>query len=514
MSVPLLRIFLKNLVDIFVTLEITNKIYSKIFNYLSRGAIKFKKNLLSFINMHEQNGGLMKNFINMQKPIFMLTASLTIGLIGSLTATSIHAQTNTQVSSAKMGLKLNAVAFVIADKLNLRSSANAIVGSLNRNDQVQILSLMDSKNSLVKIKVLKSNSASNSLAPELFVSAEYLSSSPASAAVGTSDKSRYIVIQNVATERTRIYERCTSAPGCANRLVMETEMVVGRDTKKANYLTRVGRYKITEWVKFYQDNADNYPSWYDPNYPATPKPGSSGSAWMSKKNMPDGKGNMRGAFGWYAGLIAPNADYQWIHGTIGWGSDGTKFIEMTRNTLLNMFANPRSEGCTRLENRAVAYTRDLLPVGTEIVRVYAREGYRDVTRANYQNQILPKIWEYILTKEGVRKSGAATSEKNAVLARGVSPDLILEQGSYSVDQYPNAVPLKEDAGWQSRIKGKSGNTYDVKDDAFRGYYLVDDGTFIDYEHPEGVQVGGYEGPAVPEALKTSGGFTIADKKNK
>ncbi len=459
----------------------------------------------------------MKNFINMQKPLLLITA--TTLAVTSLNLHPAFAQTSHAgaVSSSKMGLKVNAQAFVIADKLNLRShatlTAESIIGSLSRNDQVQILSLLDAKSPLVKIKVLKSNSAKVSSSSELYVSAEFLSSSPA-ASVTSSDKSKYIVIQNVATERTRIYERCTSAPGCANRLVMETEMVVGRDTKKGNYLTRVGRYKITEWVKFYQDNADNYPSWYDPNYPATPKPGSSGSAWMSKKNMPDGKGNMRGAFGWYAGLIAPNADYQWIHGTIGWGSDGTKFIEMTRNTLLNMFANPRSAGCTRLENRAVAYTRDLIPVGTEIVRVYAREGFRDGTRARYQNQIQPKTWEYILTKEGVRKSGAATSEKNAVLARGVTPDLILEQGSYSVDQYPNAVPLKEDAGWQSRVKGKSGNTYDVKDDAFRGYYLVDDGTFIDYEHPEGVEVGGYEGPAIPEALKTAGEFTIADKKNK
>ncbi len=54
MSVLLLRNFLKIFVYIFVTLEITNKIYSKVLNYLSLKVIKFKKNQLSFISMHEE----------------------------------------------------------------------------------------------------------------------------------------------------------------------------------------------------------------------------------------------------------------------------------------------------------------------------------------------------------------------------------------------------------------------------------------------------------------------------
>ena len=464
-------------------------------------------------------GGRMKNFFNIQKPLFTLTvASLAFASVG--TSSNVYAQSApaNAVSAIKTGLKVGALVYVSTDKLNLRTkaslSAEAVVGFLERNDQVQVLNTLDANTPLVKIRIVKSNQANRFAAQELFVSAEFLSSFASANAAIAGSPSRYVVIQNVATERTRVYERCTSAPGCANKLVMETEMVVGRSTKEGNFLTRLGRYKITDWVKFYQDNADHYPSWYDPNYPAAPKPGASGSAWKSKKIMPGGKGDMRGAIGWYAGLIAPNADYQWIHGTIGWGSDGTKFIEMTRNTLLNFFANPRSAGCTRLENRAVAYARDLLPVGTEIIRVYAREGLRDATRARYQNQAQAKIWEFILTKEGVRQKGAATSEKNAVLARGVSQDLILETGSYSVDQYPNAVPLKEDAGWKSRIKGKSGNTYNVDDNAFKGYFLVDDGTFVDYQHPTGLEVGGYEGPAVPTSLETSGTYTVADKNTK
>lgn len=456
----------------------------------------------------------MKKSLNIQKPLFVLTtASLVLAAMGTVQTAQAQTAGSASVSSVKMGLKVGSTAYVTTDKLNLRSQASlgadVVVGALGRNDQVQIVSLLDASTPLVKIKIIKSAQADNSLATELFVSGEYLSTSAAAATVVSSSGSRLFVVQNVATERMRVYERCTSAPGCANRLIMETEMVVGRDTKKDNFLTWLGRYKITEWVKFYQDAAEHYPSWYDPSYPALPKPGSSSKSWMSGKVMPTKEGSMRGAFGWYAATLAPNANYQWIHGTIGWGADGTKHIEMTRNTLLNLIANPRSSGCTRLENRAVAYARDILPVGTEIIRVYAREAFRDASRARYAAQAQPKAWEFILTKEGVRQKGAATSAKNSVLARGVSADMILEQGSYAVDQFPNAVPFKEDAGWKSRIKGKSGNTYNVADDAFRGYFLVDDGTFVSYAHPAGLDVGGFEGPAIPAALQTGGDFTVA-----
>jgi hypothetical protein len=317
----------------------------------------------------------------------------------------------------------------------------------------------------------------------------------------------------------RVYERCTSSPGCANKMVMETEMVVGRPEgakgDKFAFVTWLGRYKITDWVKFYQDSAENYPSWYDPEMPPTPKAGSGGSAWLSKKAMPGGHGEMRGAFGWYAAMTAPNSNNQWIHGTIGWGSDEDKFIKMTRSPLLNIIADPRSHGCTRLENRAVAYARHILPVGTEILRIYAQEAFRDVSRAAYAaNKGLPKPWEFILTKEGVRKSGAATSDKASVLARGVSDDLILERGSYGVDQYPTGVALKEDAGWMSRIKGKSGNSYNIDEANFRGVYLIDEGKFVNYKHPAGLPVGGFEDKSIPASLQTEGPYTVVTKDNR
>lgn len=468
----------------------------------------------------------MKGFLNLQRPVFALTvASLAIStLLSSENAYSQTSQAGASIASSKIGLKVGSVVYVTADKLNVRSkptlSPDAIVGQLLRNDQVQVIDLLKSSgNAVVKIRIVRSSNIDNSAASELYASADYLMSAAAPAntvSSGLSGASKYFIVQNIATERMRIYERCTTGPGCANKMVFETEMVVGRpEGEKGNkyaLVTWLGRYKITDWVKFYQDAAENYPSWYDPEMPATPKPGSGGSAWMSKKVMPNGKGDMRGAFGWYAAMTAPNANSQWIHGTIGWGSDGDKFIKMTRNFLLNVFANPRSHGCTRLENRAVAYTRTLAPVGTEILRVYALEGLRDVTRARYQDQAQPKAWEFILTRDGVRKKGAPDSDKNSVLARGVTADLILEQGSYQVDQYPNALPLKKNAGWGTRIKGKSGNTYDINDDGFRGVFLIDEGTFVNYEHPAGLPKGGFEGPDVPASLQTSGDFTLSTEK--
>lgn len=465
----------------------------------------------------------MKGIINFQKPVFALAmASLVLtAFISAENATAQSSDSGSAVSATKMGLKVGAVVYVNADKLNVRSQANlnaeSVVGQLERNDQVQIVDLLDSSTKMVRISIIKSNSLSNSSGEALYVSADYLSASSSVVSSG-SNGSKYIIIQNVATERMRVYERCTSAPGCANRMVFETEFVAGRGEGDKNdglaYVTWLGRFKITDWVKFYQDGAAQYPSWYDPNYPATPKAGSGVGAWASKKSMPGGQGSARGAFGWYAAMTAPNSNNQWIHGTLGWGSDKDKFIRMTRGFFANLFTDPRSHGCTRLENRAIAYARTLLPVGTEILRVYALEGYRDVTRARYQSQAQTRPWEFILTKEGVRKSGAADSDKNSVMARGVSSDLILEQGNYDIDQYPNGINLKLNANGIDRNGGQSGNTYGINDNGFRGVFLIDEGTFVSYEHPAGLPVGGYEGAAIPSSLQTSGDYVLVTKKTR
>jgi hypothetical protein len=423
------------------------------------------------------------------------------------------AASSANVSNLKQGLKVGATYYVSTDKLNLRSkdsTVDSLVGYLTKNDQVQILDLLTSATVMVKVKIVKSGTADNSAAPSLYVSAEYLSAT-AQASTPVGGLSKYILVQNVATEKMRIYERCTVTPDCPHRLVMETDMVVGRpegdSANKRAYYTWLGRFKITRWVKFYQDGAGSYPSWYDPNYPALPAPGASMSSWISKKLLPTGSGGPRGAFGWYTALTGPNSNNEWVHGTMGWGADGDKFIRETRKVWLNVFSDPRSHGCTRVENRAIAYTRHILPAGTEIFRVYAQEAYRDPARGVYANQRSPKAWEFTLTKEGVREDGP-DPDKYAAAARGVPASLVLENGSYLVNQYPTAVELNKNAGWIARIKGKSGNTYNIDDNDFHGVYLVDEGRFVGYSHPSSLPVGGYDDHSMPNYMTAYGSYSL------
>lgn len=348
----------------------------------------------------------------------------------------------------------------------------------------------------------------------------YSSLAVAQAVNNKTNGSKYFVIQNIATERMRIYERCTETPDCAHRMVMETEFVAGRTEgpkrDRDRFQTWLGLYKITSWVKFYEDQMKHYPSWYDPKYPEAPSPQDDPQSWFNKKFMPNpGTGSMRGAFGWYAGLVGPNANYQWIHGTIGWGSQKNKFIKYTRSFWVNLVANPRSSGCTRLENEAVAYTQYLLPVGTEVLRVYAKEGIRDESLTTYQNQSQPAAWDYILTNEHVRSKVNVTSAKDSVLARQVSESQILESGTYQIDQVPNGIGFTDKPTARQRQKGNSGNAYGVPSEEMKGVLLIDEGRLVDYEHPKSLTVGGLKEnnkPSLPESYKTGGTYSLFKPK--
>lgn len=436
---------------------------------------------------------------------FVLVAFLFLGL------PALSEDTQSQKSKLVQGASY----FVNADKLNLRSSPfriDNIVGALVTNDQVKIVDLHPSgETRFVEIQVV---SGKTGMGKNFFVAYEFLSIEKARPVVSTAN-SKYFVIQNIASERLRVYERCTATPDCPHRLVMQTEIVVGRDDDddyKYRYLTWVGRYKIVNWTKFYEDKAGHYPSWYDPNYPRLPKPGADMDAWFSSRVMPNREGSARGAFGWYTALVAPNANEQWLHGTYGWGSDGDEFIRATRNFWVNLFADPRSSGCTRVENRGIAYLQYLLPVGTEVIRVYAREALRDVNLTRYQNQKQTLPWDFILTTESVRKSGAP-SDKNSVLARGLDPQYFIETGTYDVVQYPYPIAFKTKASDSERRRGKSGNTYGIKDHKFVGALLVDEGRLVDYQHPQDPKImrGGFPGE-MPEYLKATGSYTLWTKR--
>jgi len=473
-----------------------------------------------------------------------------------IAASPIYAKAQVTVSTnaaavgmQKTQLKVGQRYFISADTLNVRSSnsttANNIVGKLSLNDEVEIYDLLNEATPLVQIKVIKSSSLKADAAPELFVSKDYLSEKQAVTAA-----SKYFVIQNVATEKTRVYERCTETPDCPHKLVMETEMVVGRPevgTKEDPHAfkTWLGHARISEWVKFYQDGQGHYPHWYKAgqDLKTIPGPITSGISKIasSRKWMVDdahGNTTIYGAFGWFAAKVTPadeinGMNYQWMHGTIGWGKDGAASIELTRGFLMNLFSNPGSSGCTRLENRAIAYLRSLLPVGTDIYRVYARESTREkeIVTGFFKKKVTPLSryadkyenpgrWDYILLTNGAQQSGGLTADAKTIIDKAipvVAGDNLIEQGSYEIDQYPNPTPLNYNHAASS---GKSGDRYridsgkerDAKKTNFRGYFLVDEGRFIDYAHPDTaatkgvIKVSGLPDfrTSVPEFLKTSG----------
>lgn len=314
---------------------------------------------------------------------------------------------------------------------------------------------------------------------------------------------KYFVIQNVATETTRVYERCTTSPDCSHRLVFESEMVVGR--RKIDFVdpmewyTQLGVMNIHHWDKFHEDADHHYPAWYSSRYPAVPPPGADFQDWFSKEVMPNGKGVMRGAFGWFTAILAPNAAHQWVHGTAGWGADGDRFIEVTRNFLLSTFNDVRSSGCTRIENGAIAFLRHILPIGTPVIRVYAKEAMQEPDLKDYTQQKTKDPFYYILTRtDKINDQTAGTIERQAVLARKVQSSDWIEEGLYTVDRFPTVRPYRSTPGWIGAGSGAIGNVYRVPFYEFEGYYLIDSGRFVNYQHPKSLPVGGLAGVIVPD----------------
>ena len=128
--------------------------------------------------------------------------------------------------------------------------------------------------------------------------------------------------------------------------MFETNLIAGENDPAKTRRTALGSYKIEKWVKFYQDNAGLFPSWFDTTMTYIPLPGASLEDWTQKDLMPivNGKpsGLVRGAFGWYTAKIGPNAFAQWTHGTVGWGADQDAFIEIPKTQLAQFYSDPRS----------------------------------------------------------------------------------------------------------------------------------------------------------------------------
>lgn len=345
-------------------------------------------------------------------------------------------------------------------------------------------------------------------------------------------KGKYFVVINIASETLRLYERICMGKICMNKMLLETETVVGEDKsnpKEAPGKGRsiVGSYRLVEWKKFYETSDGHYPAWYNENYPPVPPPGKNPSLWFSEKYMPvesDGRkhGKMRGAFGWYTALIMPNAYGQWIHGTMGWGQDKDYYIQMTKSILPNILFDPRSSGCIRNNNEAIAYLRHFLNIGTPIIKVYAQEKVYDPTSPMYKEKT--GTWDYVLTKTSLQLTeraavleslGSNSAEldvywKAKKLSSGILLDRddplneILEVGTYQMDIYPNAMEFipGEKLPRTGRKIIRSGNIYGIKSKDMSGVFFVDTGILFNYHHPKStVEVSGFKDEETPPWMR-------------
>ena len=291
----------------------------------------------------------------------------------------------------------------------------------------------------------------------------------------------YFVIQNIATGKLRVYETARQ-DGRPHKLVLETEMVVGRNNRGDRSI--LGHFQITKWAKFYEDKDGQYPAFFNPRYPELPEAGLSLDAWLSKQLLPQRHGRIRGLYGWYSAFLAPDADNEGMYGTWGWGADGDSFIKKTR---ASRDRRVQSRGGTRVENRAIALMRELLVPGTRVLRIYAREAYVRPEAVVRKNGAIGS-WPWALTREMTNFPAG----RNGVNSRGVKASMVLEEGVYEFDQTPTAFV---------------GNEYRVSEDDFRGVLLVDAGRLMGYAHPEKLDVGGHGSP-IPNQFRARAGLKI------
>ncbi len=409
---------------------------------------------------------------------------------------------------AKPGL----IAYTSSDRIRVRNKPEAtdesLAGVLNLNDKVEIVDANPvGKENYIVVRVLETSSSTQK-GVNLYISNKYLNSKPTAAlaaAVNTlvpasaktprlegqrqAQANRLYVITNIATEKLRVYERCLPGDGCVSRMILEADVVNGEN--EGGTRTNAGSYRVTSWDKFYESPASVYPAWYKAGYPPVPAPGNR-SAWFSSEYMPGGKGDMRGAFGWYTAKVGPNPSGQWHHGTAGWGADKKDFIlfkDSFWGGIVNLFTNIRSHGCTRIDNESIAYLRNIIPVGTPLIKIYAHESYRDGGRRGYSKQTAK--WSYILTKNGAQVTDRhQLADRETVLAQGTPQSEWLDRGTYEVDQYPDVA---------------DGDLYRFGDGAFRGQFIVDEGTVYNYNHPSQIGRGGFKDETVPSFMITSDG---------
>jgi hypothetical protein len=414
-----------------------------------------------------------------------------------------------------------------------------VLGLLDLNDEVRIhntpsfslsLSLSLSNDKYVEIQIIKTDSPIIS-SEKYFIFKEFLLVNPVDYKEFTG---KYFIVLNVASETLRLYERNCIDKDCLNKMVMETEIVVGQDKNtpkdaKGKGRSILGSFRVTGWSKFYEDNEGHYPAWYKDGYPEVPKANDHNiGLWFSNQYMPENNdgsksGKMRGAFGWYTMFLAPKPFGQWVHGTIGWGEDKDYYIKAIKKILPNIFTNPRSSGCARNNNEAIAYLRQMIETGTPVIKIYAEEKIFDPTLSNYPENVVS--WKYVLTKnknlkadrEDVLKALGITSAELdrywetkrlgdvIILDPKDSLNQVLEVGTYNLDNHPDAIaftPGEKMSKFERKLH-RNGNVYGIKSWNMSGVYYVDTGILNNYKHPSVVlESSGFPDEVTPPWMMT------------
>lgn len=440
-----------------------------------------------------------------------INALITIALLGFFSFSLLAQETSEVVVTNSVQSN---VRYISLHGLRVRSGPadNAkTLGLLSLNERVRLIDLGENNDKYTQVEIIKTV---NKIVPsdKYFVQKQYLAEKIIDYKEFTG---KYFTVLNVATETLRLYERQCSDNTCPHKMIMETEVVVGEDrdlpaAEKGKGRSVLGSYRLSNWVKFYQDPEAHYPAWFREGYPEVPEAGAGFNKWLKKEFMPinaEGKvtGSMRGAFGWYAAFVIPNPYGQWTHGTIGWGEDKDKYIKKTKNLITNIISNPRSSGCTRNNNEAIAFLRQVLDIGAPMIKIYAREALLDSSLNAYNSN--NKTWDYILTK----KSGEKSDRVEALTSLGISSadadafwttkkaggeliidpksplNLILEIGTYTLDTEPTVIKYTpgEKLGKLERAVGRKGNVYGIHStDMSSGIFYVDGGLLENYQHPK------------------------------
>lgn len=427
-----------------------------------------------------------------------------------------------------------AIYYISSNSVRVRATPEAtgkILGELSLNDTVKVIDPANIFNEkFIEINIVHTYDPIVK-SEKYFINTDYLSPKLVDYKefVG-----KYFVVVNIATETLRLYERVCPDNSCPHKMLMETEVVVGEDVnhakeEKGKGRSILGSYRVTGWTKFYQDPEGHYPAWYRDGYPDMPPADANWNDWFSRKVMPideNGKreGKMRGAFGWYTAFVTPEAYGQWTHGTLGWGADKDKFIKRVKKTLINVISDPRSSGCTRNNNEAIAFIRQMIEVGAPIIKIYAKEEILDPTLSNYPQPTTP--WNYVLTKS----KNQAVDRSDVMKALGVTDaDLdsywaaklaggemildpksplsqVIEVGTYDRDTHPDVIAYTpgEDLSKFERKIGRKGNVYGIKSNEMHGVFYIDAGLLDGYAHPDSVlEWAGFADEMTPPWMKLS-----------